>query len=1021
MRQVVTILLLSIPFLLTSQADITKGEFLGLSKPLAELEHVPVPDMNTYKKKFKNDWKNIPNFSEQKPMPTPNAAKALPQNGDPLLQMNRSFPAIRGEITIDLDLEGTNQAQSGVLPPDPDGDNGPNHYIQAVNGSGTTIRVWDKQGNLVGGPMSLNGLWSQFNVGGLGDPIIVYDQLYDRWILTEFQANGNALLVAVSETEDPMGSYYSYRFPTPNFPDYPKFGLWNDALFITSNEGFEPFIPIYVIDREDLMNGVETDMIRLSGFDKVSTGAFIFEIATPAEYDGDIPPPEGTPHYNLRLIDDAWGSGEPDGIQIWEAYYDKENPSNSRMEGPIFIELEAFDSDLCGNSIFNCIDQPGPGTVSALQHVIFNRIQYRNFVEYEVMLGTFSVDIGGNIAGIRWFELRRYPGGEWELYQEGTYAPTETQSRIQPAIAMDGAKNIALAYTIVDPDSTYLGLRVTGRLEKDELGTMSFEESFIVEGGSDNPFQRWGDYTSLSVDPVDEETFWYTGEYMLGNGNWATKVVRFSIKAEEVDLGASALISPQSSQNLTAAETVMAEFRNLGLTDQDNFRVGLIVDGNLIVEDEVNLTIEEASTYTHTFSQTVDMDEIRPYEFEIYVDVEGDLEPINDRINPTVTKLPRFDAAITAVDGIDDMTCGQAVNPEVRVDNLGEEVMTSFLLDATMNGVTQTFEYTGSLAKGDSYTHTFAFDNLEMGENTIEYLVYNPNGMMDEFNVNDNASSTFTFDPSTERLSLSLEPDFYSSETRWELVDENGVVVLSDNYATNDIGLQLINLCSEEKCFTFTMYDSYGDGWSWGGNPFMEWVDEAGNILAKLDDPDFGSEISYEFCFPFECNVEIDAQITDASSAGDSDGMILVNPVNGIPPFSYTLNGEDQGSQDVYNDLAPGDYTITIEDANGCTASADVSVGFVSSNSDIKEVVDVKIMPNPNDGFFRVEIQGLGDVYDLKASLIDAQGKIILDRQFANYSGVQYGQFTTKNIPSGQYYLRVKDDRVRTMYKLIKN
>ncbi len=1021
MKKIIVILSVIFPSFVFAQAEIAKGTLLGLSKPLSEVAHKATPNMNDYKKKFKNDWKNIPNFSQQIPMPTPNAKEALPKNGDPLASLSKNPPINRGPVILDQILEGTNQALSGVLPPDPDGDNGANHYIQAVNGNGTTIIIWDKEGNVVEGPMSLNVLWNQFGVNGLGDPIICYDQEYDRWILTEFQANGNALLVAVSETPDPTGSYYSYRFPTQLFPDYPKFGLWHDALYVTTNEGASPFIPVYIIDREDLINGVETDMIRVPGLNKPNTNAFVFNIATPAEWDGTTPPPDGAPHYNVRMVDDAWGTGSADGIEIWEAYYDKEEPSNSRMEGPIKIDLAPFDSDLCGNSIFNCIDQPGPGTISALQHVIFNQAQYRNFTEYEMMLMTFSIDVGDNIAGTRWVEVRKYPGGQWELYQEGTHSPTEGQSNLQPAVAMDGSGNIGLAYSVVDPDSTYLGLRVTGRLASDSLGTMTYEETLIVEGGSDNPFQRWGDYTSLSVDPIDEKTFWYTGEYMLGNGNWATKVAKFVLKVDTFDMGVVSLNTPSSSQDLTAAETVTATFRNFGLEDQDNFTVGLMVDGELIVEDEVNLLVEEAAAYEHTFSSTIDMDEIRPYEISIYVSAPNDQNGLNDMGNYTRTKLPRFDAAIIDVQGVDPLICGSFVNVDVTIENQGEENLTSFLLDATINGETQTFEYMGDLAKGDIYTHTFAITNFVMGDNTIEYVVYNPNGMTDEYNVNDNASSMFSYDPGTERLSLRLEPDFYSSETSWQLIDDEGNVVLSENYPTNDIGEQAINLCTNPACYTFVLKDSYGDGWSWGGNPGFEWTDENGNILAQLITPNFGSEAQFEFCFPFECMIDLDLQTVNASDGSAADGRIIAEVINGIPPFEFSIDGVDQGSDNTFNDLPAGDYSISVIDANGCETSGVVSIGFDSNVEDLANDIKVTIAPNPNDGFFQVQVEGLSDVHNLRASLMDQTGAIVYDRDLVNFNGVQHGQFTTKNLPAGQYYLWFRDAAFNKLYKVVKN
>lgn len=1020
MKRILYLLIFLLPIVLSSQVQVIDGTYFGKTKAFRDLSDADIPQTKETTDKYKKNWKGIPNFTSQIPMPEPNADKALPKDGDPLLESSKRT-IDRGPVILEVNVDGTRQSEAGgVLPPDPDGDSGASHYIQAVNGNGTTIRIFDLEGNVIDGPKSLNSLWSPFGVSGLGDPIILYDQEADRWILTEFQLNGNALLVAVSATSDPLGEYHAYRFPTPSFPDYPKFGIWGDAIYITTNEFINNFIPIYVIDRQALLNGEDTDMIRLAGPSKQNTNAFIFEIATPAEWDGDVPPPDGAPHYSVRLIDDAWGVGN-DAIQVWETHYDQENPNNSFVDGPLVIELAPFDANLCGNSIFDCIDQPGNNTVSALQHVVFNRAQYYNFQEYEVLLMNFSVDIGGNLAGVRWLELRKEGEGEWYLYQEGTYAPTEHQSRIQPGIAMDHSGNIALAYTIVDPDSTFLGLRVTGRLAGDSLGAMTFQETSIIEGMSSNPFQRWGDYTSMSVDPIDGKTFWYNGEYMRAGGNWGTRIAKFVLKADSLDLGVFALESPVTSKDLTNEETVTVRYRNYGLTDQSNFTVGLMVDGQLIVEDQIELTVEEAAAFSHTFSIPVDMDEIREYEIEPYVILAGDQNSSNDRRTYKVTKLPRYDAAIINLDGIDPLLCGDSLKVAVTVENVGEENLTSLNLNASLGTAEQTFTYSGDLPSGSTFVHEFLFSGFEVGNNPLAFSVNMPNGFDDENMSNDNASSEFEYDPETARLSLELRPDFYSSETSWELLNEMGEVIVSADYTENDIQSDIRNLCFKEGCFTFVLKDAYGDGWSWGGDPYFAWTDEAGNILAQLDDKNFGAEKSFEFCFPFQCLIEMEVMADDASGPNEEDGVLIAEVFNGISPFEFSIDGGSNFQEDnVFNNLTPGDYEVLVIDANGCETTTSVNIGFMSNNEDLSNEPEVIIAPNPNNGYFELNIKGLSTLPEVMVSLMDQTGSIIYDLRLNNIGGTLMGQFTTKLLPSGTYYLWIKDQNIKRLYKVVK-
>jgi hypothetical protein len=463
------------------------------------------------------------------PKESPKAIEEGESTKDPILQKDSPIEATaRGFSSPDLNIEG--QGFTGVFPPDPVGDVGPNHYIQAVNGpTGTVFRIYDKSGNLLAGPSTLDSLWTAGGPcrSGFGDPIVLYDRLANRWLMSEFTTSGNHLCVYVSRTPDPVdGGWFLYDFTTPDFPDYPKYAVWPDAYYVSTNESRPT---VYALDRKRMLNGQPATFQR---FTAPILRAFSFQALTPADLDGAVPPPEGSPGYFMRHRDDEVHNPvniDPDHdlLEIWEFRVDFANPADSTFTGPINIEVEEFDSDLCGLTSFSCFPQPDTSTaLDPLREVIMWRLQYRNFGTHETLVGNLVTDVDGtDHGGIRWFELRRIDGGPWILFQEGTYAP-DAANRWMGSISMDKDGNIAMGYSVSSTE-VFPSIRYVGRLESDPLGTMPQGEFTLVEGtGSQTSSTRWGDYSSINVDPTDDCTFWYTGEYTTG-GVWRTRIGSF--------------------------------------------------------------------------------------------------------------------------------------------------------------------------------------------------------------------------------------------------------------------------------------------------------------------------------------------------------------------------------------------------------------------------------------------------------------------------------------------------------------
>lgn len=473
--------------------------------------------------------KNMPRKRGKPNYQAPGAPKnPVLVKSDPLMSAQKQIAATSTSNTRAVELQIEGMGYTGVNPPDTSGDVGLNYYIQSINGSsGSQFSIYDKTtGALVSGPTNMETLGSGNCASGAGDPIIIYDEMADRWLLSEFSSFGNNLCVYISQTSDPVsGGWFAYSFASPTFPDYPKYGVGVDAYYVGTNESSST---VYALDRNAMLAGNAATMVRLTVADLAGFG---FQMIQPIDHEGSTDMPAGTPGYFLRHRDDEVhnsGSNNPneDYVELWEFNVDFNNTNNSTFTKVNDFAVAEFDSDLCGLVSFNCFPQAGSSTtLDPLREVVMFRAQYRNFNTYETIIGNFVVDVDGtDHGGIRWFELRR-DNGIWSLHQEGTYSPDD-KNRWMGSIAMDKDGNIALAYSW-GSSSDFPGIRYTGRLASDANGVMTEAETTLVNGTSNNASNRWGDYSHLALDPVDECTFWYTNQYGRQSGQWGTHIASF--------------------------------------------------------------------------------------------------------------------------------------------------------------------------------------------------------------------------------------------------------------------------------------------------------------------------------------------------------------------------------------------------------------------------------------------------------------------------------------------------------------
>ncbi|MES2128133.1 MAG: PEP-CTERM sorting domain-containing protein [Pseudomonadota bacterium] len=439
-----------------------------------------------------------------------------------------------------INMEGI--AENEGAPSDANGAAGDTQYVQWVN---TELAVFRKSdGALLLGPIAGNAVFSGFTgspgadacrTTNFGDPIAQFDKLAHRWILTQFAWTNDASgpyyqCIAVSTSADATATYNRYVFEVRTatgaiaFNDYPKLGVWPDAYYLTyvlfhNTSGGYLGPQACALDRAAMLAGAAAGG-RCADFGTA------FGPILPSDLDGSTAPPAGSPNFLLSLDYDANGHGEH--LFLWRFSF-----SANTISGAITIPVAPFTIGCPGTYGGLCIAQPAPGeALDALADRLMYRNAYRNYGNREVLAANHTVQQPGaptdGPVGVRWYELRN-PNGAVAVYQQGTHAPDAT-SRWMASVAFDKVGNMAMGYSVAGP-STAPGIRYTGRLRSEPLGRLETEAVIVNGSGVQiNTFNRWGDYSAISVDPADDCTFWYTQQYIATTGtfNWRTRIANFT-------------------------------------------------------------------------------------------------------------------------------------------------------------------------------------------------------------------------------------------------------------------------------------------------------------------------------------------------------------------------------------------------------------------------------------------------------------------------------------------------------------
>lgn len=406
---------------------------------------------------------------------------------------------------------------------------GQDHIFEVLGGN---LAIFTKKGKKYGttgkllyGPVPNNTIFAGFGnrckATNNSDTVVRYDQLADRWlfVLPVFSAP-YGMCYAVSVTSDPLGAYYRYEFERPLFPDYPRPAVWPDGYYnpTSTSDNLLPEVITQkhdcIADRNKMLKGLEAteQCVVIDG------GVFMLN----SDIDGKRLPPAGSPNIMMSTGGtQLMKIFEDDGIYFYKVHVDWTDPSKTSVSPPQKIAVAPYHY-LCDGQLSNCVSQPDTERrLDSQGDKLIQRLVYRNVGGHESILAEHSVATAAHGGGVRWYEFRLNKQRDPVLYQQGTYAPDKLY-RWLGSMTMDKKGDIGIGYSFGGvPD--YPGQRFAARLANDPKGQLTFHESILAEGqASQTSSLRWEDYTNITVDPSDDCTLWFVGNYLKSGATSST-------------------------------------------------------------------------------------------------------------------------------------------------------------------------------------------------------------------------------------------------------------------------------------------------------------------------------------------------------------------------------------------------------------------------------------------------------------------------------------------------------------------
>ena len=652
--------------------------------------------------------------------------KGLPNGDDPLLYLQENTITKSSRDPI-LTFETT---ANTATPSDPTGEIGRDYYFASWNSS---FRFFNLDGTPATAAASLNTI---FGNDQSGDPIALYDSQVDRYIITSMGASG--LNFAISQGNNPVLDgwhvYSASSFGTDGqFPDYPKYSIWSDGYYCTTNTSANN---LYVLERDKIIDGDPTASIQ--GFDSPQMITSGFASAQVLDITNDDHPSVG----NATMVyfqDDAWNQVPTDHLKIWTINIDWDNANNSSISSPYSLETSSFTSVFDGGSFANLTQSSGPD-IDAMQACVMNQAQFRKFPTYNSAVFNFVVDaLAGSdeLAAIRWYELRQPADGEpWVIHQEGTYTAPDGRHAFGASMAMDVQGNIGMGYSSMS-SSENISLRYTGRYANDPVGEMTVEENLIGQSNATNPNTRYADYAHLSVDPSNDKTFWFVSEYFKPGRR--DLVGTFQIAANySNDIGVVSVDSPVSGL-LSDSESVTVSIFNYGEESVSNFDVSYQLDSGAVITETYTGTVASIETVQHTFSTSVDLSTVgTTYEICAYTTFEGDEDSSNNNFCTEIQHLNPNDLGVTGILApISGTNLSATELVTIEITNFGGAEQSNFEVSYELNGITVTETVPGPLTGNSSLDYIFSqsLDLSAFGSYEIVASVYLENDSDDSNNT----------------------------------------------------------------------------------------------------------------------------------------------------------------------------------------------------------------------------------------------------------------------------------------------
>lgn len=916
-----------------------------------------------------------------------------PEGGmDPLISKQKSVAKMANTAPI-----ASFDAHIGTVLNDATGAIGPNHYVYAFNSG---FGILDRAGNVLLPEASLGTL---FPGETLGDPIVVYDNFADRFIIMQFSNTPNGFLIAVCQGPDPVNDgWFTYRFNTGTFPDYEKLSIWSDGYYITANK--DQNAP----DANDVVFAVERDKMLvgdpnagLIGFPLPGAETNGFYSPGGSNATGTTLPPVGTGHSILYLQDDSWSGISQDHIKVWTTNVDWANPANSSISQPQEIITTPFDS-VFDNGSFQNLDEPGNGPdIDALQATMMYMTNYRRFGTHNSIVLNFVVDLDGtdSLAGIRWYELRQTGDGQpWTIYQEGTYVQPDGLSAFCGSIAQDAQGNIGLGYTVVS-STVFTSLRYTGRLASDPLGTMTAGEQVSADGDSQNNRGdgRYGDYGQMTIDPLDDMTFWHISEYMKGPAPNVRRshVVAFKIEPAVVDNEAPSTPTNLTAANTTARETTLswdASTDNIGVTGYDIYQDGAVV-----------------ATVTGTTTVVSGLAPLTTYAFSVIAkDASGNESAASNTVSVTTLE------STTGPGCLDGLVAPYSESFESSIGAWTQDGGDD--LDWTRNSGGTPSRSTGPSSADDGTFYLY----VEASGNGTGYP--NKTAILNSpcLDLNDATAAVFSFRyhmfGSNNFGSLSVEATNDEGATWTSVWTRSGNQGNSWETATIDLAAYLgsgVQLRFVRVTGSTWQADAAIDAISLsssGGPGGSDCV--SGDLTLSITFDNYPQETSWTVT-----NSAGTVVASESYSTANPDGSTVTETISGLGAGTYIFTMSDSFGDGICCGFGNGSYTLSSSAgtivSGGEFGGSEATEFCVTNSASRLETYQLSDVDARDDGLYKLSPNPARDILNISVDAKKSKPiqKVEIFSMFGRrvYQGVDTS-INISNLPSGTYFVRVKGD-----------